>query len=562
MKKASAFLILFLVINFLVIIFITQERYIYFFDTAGYWIKYQDFGQLIKKDPLNGFIVLVHSVRHEHYNYLPVAPLVPFYLLFGEGRLPYILSIVNTYALPVVLLLFFFLKNVFLNASLSPPFLVCFLASIASSLLPSFWTPVLLGLPDVIGVLIILIILYLYFGEPIEKRTLFANVEIGSLLALLLLLRIWYAFWVVSFFIAATIERAVFNFDKYRFDINNFLISLKNLLVIGFIATSLFWIIATPFARQILSGDYLFLSAYRVYDSVFLNAKLSYHYYLGPLSCLLSLLGAILSLKDKKIRPFSLFLILQVIITFIHFTQTVTPNSHHHYLFVPALMVFISFFITRTLLFFKSLQVRIVWMIIFVGLALMSCLCCFVPGASPCFEKLELLFGERRHYPLVRGDLSVLNEILSTMDLLIKSSDGSIYVLASSTTFNEDILRNADRTRGKKLGNRILFTHHVDKRDGFPLHFFKAKYVLVAQPIQYHLRPEDQKVIGFFAAQILSQKGFGSFYEKLPYKFTLDNQVEVYIFGRQTDIEGGVLDEISREFTRDSLEKRDLIKTR
>ena len=561
-KKAIPFLIFFLVINLFVIIFISQERYIYFFDTAGYWIKYQDFGQLFKKDPLNAFVVLIHSVRQEHYHYLPVAPLVPFYLLFGEGRLPYILSIVNTYTLPIILLLFSFVNKISLNASSSRSFLVCFLALLVTFLLPSFWLPVLLGFPDVIGVLIILIILYIFFSKLIEERTYVALGGMGFLLTLLPLLRIWYAFWVVSFFIAAIIERIIFAFDKYRFDIKKYLISLRSLFVMGSAAALLFLAVATPFARQILRTDYRdILSAYRIYDSVFLSAKLSYRY-LGCFSFVLFLLGAILSLRDKKVRPFSFFLILQVIVTFIHFAQTQTPASHHYYLFIPTLMIFTSFFIIRSLLFFMSLQVRIVWITICLGLALINFLYFFVPNTSRYFGKLEPLFSEGRHYPLVRKDLRVLNEILNTMDLLIKTPDESIYVLASSIIFNEDILRNADRARGNKLGNSILFTHHVDKRDGFPRRFLKAKYVLVAQPIQYHLRPEDQRVIGILADQIIHQKGIGSFYEKLPYQFTLDNKVEVYIFERQNSIEGDVLDELSNEFIRSYPDKRDLFKIR
>jgi hypothetical protein len=117
---------------------------------------------------------------------------------------------------------------------------------------------------------------------------------------------------------------------------------------------------------------------------------------------------------------------------------------------------------------------------------------------------------------------------------LLADPDERLYVLSSSKILNYSILNNAHLVLGRdrKRENQFLRTYDVDKRDGFPSHFFTAKYVVIADPVQYTLKPEDQRIIGVPAKAILNRENIGTAYRKLPYEFALDNNVNVYIFER------------------------------
>ena len=116
------------------------------------------------------------------------------------------------------------------------------------------------------------------------------------------------------------------------------------------------------------------------------------------------------------------------------------------------------------------------------------------------------------------------------LDNLAENDENLIYVLASSTILNDDILKHTFLLNGYTSFNKIFTSFHFDKRDGFPQNFLYAKYIVVADPIQYHLRPEDQRIICILANQIINQKAIGLSFQKLPYKFNLDDNIKIHIY--------------------------------
>jgi hypothetical protein len=151
---------------------------------------------------------------------------------------------------------------------------------------------------------------------------------------------------------------------------------------------------------------------------------------------------------------------------------------------------------------------------------------------------------------MVRNDANEIDRMLTTLEELANAQGDRVYVLASSDTFNCSILLNAYLTlnRYENIDHYIKWTHDVDKRDGFPQKFLKAKYVLVGVPIQYHLKPADQRVIGIPAELILSRKGIGTSFHKLPYEFTLDGGVKVYIYEKIKPFSDADIESLSSMF--------------
>lgn len=155
----------------------------------------------------------------------------------------------------------------------------------------------------------------------------------------------------------------------------------------------------------------------------------------------------------------------------------------------------------------------------------------FIPSFSNNVSFFGTLFTSDKHYPLVRNDLDVLQDILNTLRDITSQNHEPIYVLASSRIINDEIIQEAAlQFKMEDLSRQILRSHHVDKRDGPPHHFLLAKYVIIADPVQYHLRPEDQRVIGMLATSILHQQQIGKHYRKLDYDFGLEKGIKVYIY--------------------------------
>jgi hypothetical protein len=139
---------------------------------------------------------------------------------------------------------------------------------------------------------------------------------------------------------------------------------------------------------------------------------------------------------------------------------------------------------------------------------------------------------------------------LDRLGELERRQQGYVYVLASSAILNSSILQNRCRlgSRPRSFCDRILNTNDVDKRDGFPHQFLRASFLVVANPTQYHLRPDDQRVIGVLAREVMEHHGIGASFQRLSGEFKLDNGVNAYVHAKVRPFESADLDTLSKEF--------------
>jgi len=189
--------------------FVSQEHYVYFWDYSGYWISSRDLSASLLRDPVAALRDVISSIRSSDYNLLPVLPLASFYWLFGASRLTYILAITNVALLPSAFVLGVVAQRLLRTRSGSSPAPPLVLAAASVLTLHYMWVPVLRGLPDVLGVLVIGAILLLHFAKPLPQQSLGRLVMTGLLLCLLVLIRRWYAFWVVAFFPALAVAQVL-----------------------------------------------------------------------------------------------------------------------------------------------------------------------------------------------------------------------------------------------------------------------------------------------------------------------------------------------------------------
>ena len=559
-QKTFLSLVCFFLTNGFIIYFIKQERYIYFWDWSFYWSQYQNLRDLFASDSGKALQSLWDSIRNEDHNFLAVLFLMPFnFHLFGNDRLAYILSITNVFALPSVLLFVLLIQKSIPDTGRKYSLAIPFIVFITAILCPQFWIPILSGYYDVAGVVIILLILTIYRREPLEKQKIFNLIIIGFLLSLLILLRRFYAYWVVSFFIAFAIENLFSAFQQHRLSLKQHFVVAKNVLIIGIISLAVFFSLAEPIAERMLQTDYADIhSAYKTGGSIFYFFGQFYNYF-GAFSVLLFILGFIQAIISKGNRNFALFLIIQFITTIFLFTRVQDFNPHHYYLLIPTMIIFISLLIIDIFLRLDKKIYKSIFISGYTFILLFIFSVVFIPNIFGNFTKTAFGLPKTRHYPLVRNDLSEINNLLSTLQNLSKTQNDLIYVVSSSGILNDDILKNACLSR--KMDNvckNILQSSHVDKRDGFPVQFLSARYVVITDPIQYQFKPENQKVIGVLADEILQENEMYSHYGKLPYEFSLDNNVRVYLYEKIKPYRKKELDSLSQAFTGYYPDKKDL----
>ncbi|MDA8104856.1 MAG: hypothetical protein M0Z71_05695 [Nitrospiraceae bacterium] len=543
LSQMLLFVVAFAFVNSFVYYFISQERYIYFWDYYNYWVKYQNLGDLLMYSPVNAFSEIWRTIRQDDYNLLPVLFLMPFRLLFGAGRLPYILAIANVYVLPSAILCTALVRNLTSQSDQRESFLAELVTLSTFLLFVQFWNPVFLGYPDAAGVVVIFCILLVLCRTPVEDMSAKTLISLGLMLAFLVLLRRWYAYWVVSFFVALAAERSVALFSRSRLNFKKYFSAARNIIVIGCAATAVFFLIAGPQATKMLSTDYADIySAYKS-DNTLSQIFGRFYWYFGPFTTVIFVAGLLYSVYAEKTRHFSIFLIVHSICVVVLFSRVQNFGAQHLYQLMPSMILVISLFASGLLKWVKNLPLRLSLSSAYVAILTIQIFTVFIPGVADKYPKITPFITGYRHYPLVRNDLGEIRKLLDVLGELVRNDTEGIYVVASSTIINDDILRNACRAFDypQSFCNKIFASSHVDKKDGFPKNLLSAGYVVVAEPEQYHLRPEDQRVIGILAEQMHLKGGIGSSFDALNYEFLLDNDVRVHIYKKMRPFDGTAL---------------------
>jgi hypothetical protein len=509
--------------NVFVIVFISHEQYLYYWDLVGYWEKARRIATDFPAFPSRTVASIIRSVRNDDYNDLAAFLLLPGTLVLGGSRLSYVLSILNIFALPAVAFCAL-LQHKVSTVLGHDRRLAMLLIAVLALLSPVFWNPILQGYLDVGGVVLLAAILLLYLPGTSYEQGVRKPFLVGILIPTALLFRRWYAYWGIGFYAALVFEhcRSLLWGDRRK--------GYRNMLLtgaMGVVSALFLFAVAPMFTIRIATTDYSDLySAYR-FSSSLLQALEHVIRYAGLLWFTLSLAGFAVGLSNRGTRRFFILLFVQSVVVFVLFAKTQDFGYQHHYLLFPAMLIGTGVVLT-------ALATKRRWISLGALLSLLAInfISAFGPGELWERRITGHLFTTIRHTPWIRNDIPEMKRMLNVLKNTLTGPDDSVYVLASSRTLNSDIVRMAYLTLGRDLdvSERVLFTHDVDLSNGFPTPLLRASHVLVADPIQYHLRPEDQRVVGIPARLVLDGQGIGAAYRRLPLEFNLDGQVKVYLY--------------------------------
>ena len=132
---------------------------------------------------------LSNSILNDEYNKLPVLLLLPWTLTFGADRLPYVLGVLNVYAIPAVFLLCIFCYRYPMRLGALNDHWRIWVPLVLIAGFPLFWAPIVRGMLDVVTLACNLLVLLIYLSRPPKELRWPALLAMGLLLAGSVLLR-------------------------------------------------------------------------------------------------------------------------------------------------------------------------------------------------------------------------------------------------------------------------------------------------------------------------------------------------------------------------------------
>ena len=487
-------------LNLIGALYCLNMKRIFVWDNAGYFLTVQKLDALFPS--YEYFKEVYASVFETDYNYIIAVPLSIFCKIFGVSRLTFVLSIMNIYVLPLVLLVYKLCKSVWktIFVILALPYII-FAANT--------------GFVDIGGVVFALLAAVLFFKEKPALS--------GILLALCVLLRRWYSFYALTFIITSLI----WCISKKR---------IKDFIIQGCFFAFVLLFFAQDFVEGRLLADYSY--AYSAYSlGIGTDLKIFTRYF----GLLLPVFAAVYSVCKRKFTK-ELFMTVQGLLCFMLFTSLQTHGQQHLALYIPAFLIILLSALSKK------------------KLALYLCISCALQTASTFIPRTQpRAIGEIKAVsalptftllPPVDEDAESFLPVAEYVDE-IGAQGKTVCFLASSVEMNYDTLRNVEISLSKKYNkdreSYYLPISDVDKRDGLSRTLFEADYVLVPSELQIHLGENEQRVISVPYKYILSGENIGTAYEKKEKEFTLSSGRKIYVFERIRDIETEEISKLEAE---------------
>ena len=540
-KARDVLLILISSLAFLAILchIISQESWVYYWDNAAYWYKSLELFERFDASTfsaLDGLRLLYSSINYSEYNYLLAYFMAVPLKLAGGSYLAFELLVATLFILPFECIISAFIQDLVESYDLKKPwFGYIFLISLC---FPLFFLPLLDGYIDGAVLLVIASCYYLTLKMP-DERAPGQSILLGLMAALVLVLRRYFAYWLVGYGVFAfgmAMSRLLRQPKGQRIELGKHLTLNYGLSILVALAALL--IGCTGMLKTMLFTDYE--AAFSGYNVLGLWGKFQeLGSYLGTGILGFAAVGSMGGLGRLRLGT-GFLLFASTLVTCLAFYHTQNMGlQHYNVVAVQIFILFVSGFILLLDLIKRatfSWGKRAVWgqgllsvlfALLVVGNLLQALSFVRAEGISQ-----EILVG-RAYAIKTRNDLDALDALDSYLSSLVDGSDEeSVYVLASSTIFNSDVMRKVNAP-DLSLGYDLLMTNDVDLRDGFPIDFLDASIVVVGDPIQTHMSsPDSQRVITLLAEEFLSERSIIASNYIEDSSFNLDDNVVARVFIR------------------------------
>ncbi len=510
-------------------------------DARCFWELYVASGEALRQGVPGWLGGVVADIRTSDYNSLSVDLLLPVQALFGPSRPVFVTALVVAYLVPAALVLGHVSQDLAeTRAGTSAAGRRGWLALSGMALVAvPLWAPTLSGMPDIVGTIpLLFLVLRLRRTDLTRPQPREQLVLLGLLAWLPFLCRRWYAYTVLSVLGTAAafalVDHVRVLWAASRPDDEmpapgpriGFWPGplIANLAVIGAVAAGLVLTLQGGLALRIATTSYRdAYSAYQLADGRAHIVRIVAHF--GPLSLLLAAFGFAAGVVEAETRRTTLFVTLAFGLGAVLFAQVQLFADHHYLPLAMGLLLVTGIGLSvawRRLARFAALRAGLVG-----GLAALE-LAAFVHGVGMPVQPLAPLFARDTAYPLRLENYPEYRRLSRDLQVLV-GAHGTVSVFASSPVLCDSLLESLS---GEALDAHLHMASQVDKRDLFDTDSLLTDYVVVADPVQTHLRPADQQVIVAPAEALLTGAGVGRAYRPLPQIYHLTATVTARVYAR------------------------------
>lgn len=531
----------------LVILYVSTEQTFYWWDYSTYQRLLDETASAFRASPLRALISTWRSTGSDYSQY-PTLLLLPLRFAFGDSRLVYILSVSLVYFVPFALALAAIATQLIPTAK---PEHVRWTTGLMTLATPIAWAPILRGYVDIGVALLMALAVYVYL-QDVRLKSRRQSVAIGVLLGCAPLFRRHYAYAVIAFLAALSLQALVDAGSQWRQSPQQARRELINRgLHIGLIVTvslATIVLLGKHFILRILHND--FSSLYASYE-VSLDQGLRYYgFSFGWVACLIAALGYAIGLKTRILSSSAVRFIVSFygILFLLWVIKVKQVGVHYTTHFAPLIILgLVTFGWTIWLTLKKNRRLALGIFVTYLAINLIIGLAP-VSGLDRTFLRptrfgmsvlpdntgtpISELFSAN-NAPLRRTDY---NEVARLNRYLVSLTPAQepIYIGGSSALFNGGMIANTDQILHHKQTLNLLPVEDIDSRDRYPIEqLLQADYVVVAEPFQYHLRPTDQDVVKVVNEVFANRWQIAQDFERLPEAFQLANGVTVNVYKRQ-----------------------------
>ncbi|MBR6014179.1 MAG: hypothetical protein IK062_10455 [Selenomonadaceae bacterium] len=540
-------------IIFLIFI-VNSQQTIYMFDSLETWEPMIYCEEITFSDSLQALKNLRGSINHADYNnFIPMLITLPAHV-FGKSFLCYTLYIWIMFGLPAVFLLSAWLKNFLESRGFKVFSCAEFMA--VQMLCTVFITPVIIGYANIsillTGSIIFMMLMNLKKSELQTERLFF----IGVLSVFSVFQARTAAYMIVGCFCGYTVYIIFTSYlEKNLREI--FLMLMKKFFVIGFSAVIISAPLFYPFIEKSVTYD--IGSAYSAYamGQDFLNRIFIHFLGFGVVACAIFFSAVFCGLKNKNLLPSILWLIVWHITAVILFCKVQLMGWQHYYIMIIPFSIITAAF--SAIIFYKkkSLGAVVIFILTFN----------FVQTYTNIFpEEYFGIFSAPYKMP-ERKDIDDVKKLVGDLNRLTENTDKKIFLIASSDEYNSCILNKVFLPENHEALPSLMETYDVDLRDGFPIHFFDADFIVAVDPIQIHLLPESQSIIVKPAELILNPSPISRHFKKIEeYKFfsgvEKNPEVIIKVYEKISDYEKSDVEFVEKIFDELYPNKPELFKNR
>jgi hypothetical protein len=453
-------------------------------------------------------------------------PLAPALAVFGKSRKAWILTVLNFYALPALLLGWWALRRWGERTENQwDQVMIGWTWGATILLFAPLWEPLALGYLDIGGLVLIFAAVGLLAGLRSDggRETFVVALAIGVLVAVVMIFRRWYAFWSVAFCLVVAFGTIG------AFIRNRRLAVLRIPAVIGGGVFGTLLLLAGPRLMTMSQTDYAgrFVH-YKVLHSV--GAELwgvLLHFGVVPLA--IAGVGAVILIRSRATRWPAIGIALQLVIIAVLFRRVQDPTPQHWYLLLPGLMMLTAGGMTLVLNGLGSGgRKALIFTISVLGIVTTA----QVFGAVRMTEAPAL--SSVRIIPKVRGDLPEFKRLMTWLDGRVAVGARWIYVLAGTGAVSDSSLAFSNFSLATHFNSspHVLMTAQVDLRDGFPDGLLQADVVVLPLPVAVRGEGATQRVVAIPAQAFIEGNDIAKAFVRLDEVFTFDDGVTARVFER------------------------------